>query len=124
MHASHCRCENLLPQIRHKSIALPRPVGFREFFLRRVEVFELPCAGDTIRKVLVEHVEPNLGQGRLTILFEYPAPEAALARSKPSDCRVAARHLHQHVRSKAGYVGFTGTATQGALEDGLRFAVA
>src|SRR4051812_6917689 len=42
-------------------------------------------------KVLVEHVEPNLGQGRLTILFEYPVPEAALARVKSSDPRVAER---------------------------------
>ena len=41
--------------------------------------------------MLVEHVEPNLGQGRLTVLFEYPAPEAALARTKPADPRVAER---------------------------------
>jgi lysyl-tRNA synthetase class 2 len=41
--------------------------------------------------VLVEHVEPNLGQGRLTVLFEYPAPEAALARAKAADPRVAER---------------------------------
>ena len=41
--------------------------------------------------MLVEHVEPNLGQGRLTVLFEYPAPEAALARTKASDPRVAER---------------------------------
>ena len=46
---------------------------------------------DIFSKVLVEHVEPNLGQGRLTVLFEYPAPEAALARAKPSDPRVAER---------------------------------
>jgi elongation factor P--(R)-beta-lysine ligase len=46
---------------------------------------------DIFSKVLVEHVEPNLGQERLTILFEYPAPEAALARAKPSDPRVAER---------------------------------
>jgi lysyl-tRNA synthetase class 2 len=39
----------------------------------------------------VEHIEPRLGQGRLTILFEYPAPEAALARPKASDPRVAER---------------------------------
>ncbi len=37
---------------------------------------------DIFSKVLVEHVEPHLGQGRLTILFEYPSPEAALARVK------------------------------------------
>jgi lysyl-tRNA synthetase class 2 len=46
---------------------------------------------DIFSKVLVEHVEPQLGQGRLTILFEYPAPEAALARTKSADPRVAER---------------------------------
>jgi elongation factor P--(R)-beta-lysine ligase len=46
---------------------------------------------DIFSKLLVEHVEPQLGQGRLTVLFEYPAPEAALARSKPCDPRVAER---------------------------------
>src|SRR5258707_5490702 len=46
---------------------------------------------DIFSKILVEHIEPNLGQGRLTILFEYPVPEAALARAKPSDPRVAER---------------------------------
>jgi elongation factor P--(R)-beta-lysine ligase len=46
---------------------------------------------DIFSKVLVEHVEPHLGQGRLTVLFEYPVPEAALARAKASDPRVAER---------------------------------
>ena len=46
---------------------------------------------DIFSKLLVEHVEPNLGHGRLTVLFEYPIPEAALARAKPSDPRVAER---------------------------------
>jgi lysyl-tRNA synthetase class 2 len=46
---------------------------------------------DIFSKALVEHVEPRLGQGRLTILFEYPAPEAALARVKAGDVRVAER---------------------------------
>jgi lysyl-tRNA synthetase class 2 len=46
---------------------------------------------DIFSKVLVEHVEPRLGQGRLTVLFEYPVPEAALARAKPSDPRVGER---------------------------------
>jgi len=46
---------------------------------------------DIFSKVLVEHVEPHLGLGRLTVLFEYPAPEAALARAKASDPRVAER---------------------------------
>ena len=46
---------------------------------------------DIFSKMLVEHVEPNLGQGRLTVLYDYPAPEAALARTKRSDPRVAER---------------------------------
>lgn len=46
---------------------------------------------DIFSKVLVEYVEPHLGQGRLTILFEYPSPEAALARVKADDARVAER---------------------------------
>ncbi|TWB04471.1 EF-P lysine aminoacylase EpmA [Bradyrhizobium stylosanthis] len=46
---------------------------------------------DIFSKVLVEHVEPQLGQGRLTILLEYPSPEAALARVKSGDPRVAER---------------------------------
>ena len=46
---------------------------------------------DIFSKVLVEHIEPNLGQGRLTVLYEYPMPEAALARVSPSDPRVAER---------------------------------
>ncbi|MBN9598830.1 MAG: EF-P lysine aminoacylase GenX [Afipia sp.] len=46
---------------------------------------------DIFSKVLTEYVEPQLGQGRLTVLDEYPAPEAALARAKPSDPRVSER---------------------------------
>ena len=57
----------------------------------RVRITDDDTWSDIFSKVLVEHVEPNLGQGRLTILFEYPAPEAALARAKQSDPRVAER---------------------------------
>lgn len=46
---------------------------------------------DIYSKVLVERVEPNLGMGRPTILCEYPISEAALARPKASDPRVAER---------------------------------
>src|SRR5215210_8173326 len=58
---------------------------------RRVRISEDDTWSDIFSKVLVEHVEPNLGQGRLTILFEYPVPEAALARAKTADPRVAER---------------------------------
>jgi len=57
----------------------------------RVRITDDDTWSDIFSKVLVEHVEPNLGQGRLTVLFEYPAPEAALARAKPSDPSVAER---------------------------------
>jgi len=46
---------------------------------------------DVFSRIMVEKVEPNLGQGRATILCEYPVSEAALARPKPGDPRVAER---------------------------------
>jgi lysyl-tRNA synthetase class 2 len=46
---------------------------------------------DIFSRILVERVEPRLGEGRPTILFEYPAVEAALARVSPRDPRVAER---------------------------------
>jgi lysyl-tRNA synthetase class 2 len=46
---------------------------------------------DIFSRVIVEKVEPRLGLGRATILCEYPASEAALARPKPGDRRVAER---------------------------------
>jgi lysyl-tRNA synthetase class 2 len=46
---------------------------------------------DIFSKLLVEYIEPNLGQGRLTVLYEYPLPEAALARAASSDALVAER---------------------------------
>jgi lysyl-tRNA synthetase class 2 len=46
---------------------------------------------DIFSRVLVERIEPKLGNGRATFLTEYPAQEAALARPKPSDPRVAER---------------------------------
>jgi lysyl-tRNA synthetase class 2 len=46
---------------------------------------------DIFSRVLVERIEPQLGFGRATILDEYPTIEAALARRKASDPRVAER---------------------------------
>ncbi|HEX4097206.1 MAG TPA: EF-P lysine aminoacylase EpmA, partial [Caulobacteraceae bacterium] len=46
---------------------------------------------DVFSRVLVEKIEPNLGIGRPAILCEYPTAEAALARPKASDPRVAER---------------------------------
>ncbi len=57
----------------------------------KVRIADDDTWSDIFSKVLVEHIEPHLGQGRLTVLFEYPTPEAALARVKASDPRVAER---------------------------------
>ena len=46
---------------------------------------------DIFSRVLVARIEPELGQGRATILYEYPVIEAALARPSPRDPRVAER---------------------------------
>ncbi len=46
--------------------------------------------GDIFSRVLVEKIERNLGIGRATILDQYPAVQAALARPAP-DPRVAER---------------------------------
>jgi lysyl-tRNA synthetase class 2 len=46
---------------------------------------------DIFAKVLTALIEPKLGIDRPTLLTEYPASEAALARPKPGDPRVAER---------------------------------
>jgi lysyl-tRNA synthetase class 2 len=46
---------------------------------------------DIFSRVLVERIEPKLGIGRPTILDQYPAGQAALARTSPADPRVAER---------------------------------
>lgn len=46
---------------------------------------------DLFSRVMVEKVEPALGQGRATILYGYPVSEAALARPSADDPRVAER---------------------------------
>jgi lysyl-tRNA synthetase class 2 len=46
---------------------------------------------DVFSRVMVERIEPNLGLGRATVLYEYPAEEAALASISPNDPRVAER---------------------------------
>ncbi len=46
---------------------------------------------DIFSKVLTALVEPKLGNGRATLLTEYPASESALARRAPHDVRLAER---------------------------------
>ena len=46
---------------------------------------------DMLSRALSEKVEPQLGNGRITVLDRYPAAEAALARPVAGDSRVAER---------------------------------
>lgn len=47
--------------------------------------------GDIFSRILADKVEPHLGEGRATILYEYPLSQAALARPKPGSDKVAER---------------------------------
>ena len=47
--------------------------------------------GDIFSRVLVEKIELHLGLERATILYEYPAVQSPLARTTPSDSRLAER---------------------------------
>ena len=47
--------------------------------------------GDIFSRILAERVEPQLGSGRASVLYEYPLPLAALARPKPGSDEVAER---------------------------------
>jgi len=55
------------------------------------EIAENDSWADIFSKVLVARVEPKLGIGAPTVLYEYPRCEAALARATPHDPRVAER---------------------------------
>lgn len=46
---------------------------------------------DIFSRLMAERIEPHIGNGRVTILCDYPLPEAALARRKPGRPQVAER---------------------------------
>jgi lysyl-tRNA synthetase class 2 len=46
---------------------------------------------DVFSRILIEKVEPKIGNGRATLVTEYPACLSALARPSPADPRVAER---------------------------------
>jgi lysyl-tRNA synthetase class 2 len=46
---------------------------------------------DLFHRILLERIEPHLGEGAPTILYEYPLSQAALSRPSPRDPRVAER---------------------------------
>jgi elongation factor P--(R)-beta-lysine ligase len=65
----------------------------RDAFARQapVQIARDDSWSDIFSRILVEEVEPNLGVGRPTMLHQYPATEAALARICAHDRRVAER---------------------------------
>ena len=56
-----------------------------------VQFSENDSWSDIFSRILVEKVEPNLGNGAVTVLYEYPAVEAALARVCAHDVRISER---------------------------------
>jgi elongation factor P--(R)-beta-lysine ligase len=73
---------NLLSTLNNRdALAAVSPVAFQEG----------ESWSDIFSRILVEKVEPNLGNGRMTVLYEYPSVEAALARTCAHDQRVAER---------------------------------
>jgi len=70
--------------------------GNREALAKEVaranfEAAENDSWADIFSKLLVARIEPELGIGAPTVLYEYPRCEAALARATPHDPRVAER---------------------------------
>ena len=68
----------------------------RDGFAREAQASGIRVAGDDswsdiFSRVMVERIEPQLGNGRATILAEYPRVEAALARPCAADARLAER---------------------------------
>lgn len=81
--------------MRYAGIDLLGVLGERDAFARAAAAAGIRIAqddtwSDIFSRVLVERVEPQLGIGQPTLLYEYPTAEAALARPA-ADRRVAER---------------------------------
>ena len=68
-----------------------RPALAADAIAAGLRITEDDSWSDIFSRILSERIEPQLGRGRATILCEYPIAEAALARPKPGDPRVAER---------------------------------
>jgi len=81
---------------RHAEIDLEATLSKRDTLARACDAVGMRVGdddtwSDLFSRILVERIEPRLGQGRLTLLCEYPAEEAALARPLERDPRFAER---------------------------------
>jgi len=70
-------------EARHKLAHAARSIGLR--------VAQDDDLGDIFSRIVTEKIEPHLGIGAATILYDYPISQAALARPKASDARLAER---------------------------------
>ncbi len=83
------------PAPRSRGVGMPAAPD-RDGLARAAEVAGIRTApddtwADVFSRILIAKVEPALGNSRSTLLTEYPAHLAALARPKPGDPRVAER---------------------------------
>ena len=74
----------------------PQGAGDRDMLATRAKRAGFSIAdddgwSDIFSKVLAASIEPRLGLGKPTVLYDYPRAEAALARVKPQDPRLAER---------------------------------
>ena len=81
---------------RHAGVDLEAALGDRDALATAARSVDVRVGAndswsDIFSAVLVRHIEPKLGQGKLTLLCEYPAEEAALARPLDRDPRFAER---------------------------------
>ena len=81
---------------RHAGIDVAGALGKRDALADAARAIDVRVGtddswSDLFSRILVQHIEPKLGQGRLTLLCEYPAEEAALARPLAGDPRFAER---------------------------------
>ncbi len=90
-----CAFSNENLRLGDRVISLQPPwdrLSVHEAFSRYSPVtIERAMTADTFDEILVEHIEPNLGQDRPLFLYDYPVELGSLARSKEGNPQLAER---------------------------------
>ncbi len=81
---------------KYADIDLENILGDRDGFANLAQEIGVRVIGadlweDIFHAIMAEKIEPNLGQGVPTILYDYPISMASLSRKKPDDPRFAER---------------------------------
>ncbi|WP_455208467.1 EF-P lysine aminoacylase EpmA [Kaarinaea lacus] len=113
-HALMAEIAELVSLLLNRELAEPEYLTYQDAFLRYAGIdplnatldelqqlaqqagFTLPCTGQDDRDVYLDYlmsvdIQPRLGKGRLTFIYEYPASQCALARIAPHNNQVAER---------------------------------